>query len=91
MTDKIEMTKFIDAWRICPKHRPASKGMVDFETATVVSIFNVDYLERNLVDSLGIDASSSVLKYLTEKGESVNKCYFFLRYKLSTFKLALCH
>lgn len=59
-------------WRLCPKHCPATKRMVDFAIATAVSIFSVGYLESNLADSLGIESSSSMLKYLTKKDKGMN-------------------
>lgn len=59
-------------WRLCPKHRPATKRMVDFATATAVSIFNVGYLKSNLADSLGIKSSASMLKYLAKKDKGMN-------------------
>ncbi|XP_037799808.1 uncharacterized protein LOC119594791 [Penaeus monodon] len=51
-------------WRICPKHRNASKMLVDFATATAVCNYNVGYSESNLVGLLGIESTLSMEKYL---------------------------
>ncbi|XP_076045369.1 uncharacterized protein LOC143027746 [Oratosquilla oratoria] len=51
-------------WRICPKHRNASKMLVDFATATAVCNYNVGYSESNLAGLLGIESTLSMEKYL---------------------------
>ncbi|KAK4304562.1 hypothetical protein Pmani_023443 [Petrolisthes manimaculis] len=55
-------------WKVCPKHRSASKRMVDFATATAVCTYNMGYIGSNFTtDLLGIEYTVSMDNYLKAK------------------------
>ncbi|KAK3849062.1 hypothetical protein Pcinc_044169 [Petrolisthes cinctipes] len=59
-------------WRLCPKHRNASKRMVDFATATAVCNYNVGYVNSSLMETLGIEYTTSIDKYLVAKDKAMD-------------------
>ncbi|KAK3887038.1 hypothetical protein Pcinc_008803 [Petrolisthes cinctipes] len=59
-------------WKVSPKHRCASKRMVDFATATAVCTYNVGYIGSNFTDLLGIEYTVSMDKYLKAKDASMD-------------------
>ncbi|KAK3873732.1 hypothetical protein Pcinc_021268 [Petrolisthes cinctipes] len=59
-------------WRLCPKHRNASKRMIDFATATAVCNYNVGYVNSSLMETLGIEYTTSIDKYLVAKDKAMD-------------------
>lgn len=59
-------------WRICPKHRNASKMLVDFAAANAVCNNNVGYSESNLAGLQGIESTLSMEKYLQNKDKTMD-------------------
>ena len=57
---------------MCPKFKPASKQMVEFATSTSVSDYNV---ANCLVDSLGIQLTTSIYKCLKDKETRMDSPY----------------
>lgn len=59
-------------WNICPKHRNASKRIVDFTTATAISNYNVGYVGSSVTEILGIEYTVAMDKYLIAKNVSID-------------------
>ena len=62
-------------WRICPKHRNASKMIVDFACATAVCNYNVGYSASSLTGILGIESTLSMEKYLQTQDVAMDSPY----------------
>lgn len=60
-------------WRYCPKHKNATKKMVDFATAQAVSNFNPGYLSSDLCNRLGVNFTDKNYKYLTKENTVMDR------------------
>ena len=62
-------------WRICPKHRNATKRMLDFATATAVSNYNMGYAASYLPTKLGIESNANLESYLKKQDDIMDISY----------------
>lgn len=60
-------------WRYCPKHKNATKEMLDFATAQAVSNFNGGYLSSDLCSKLGVAFTDKNYKYLTKENTKMDR------------------